>query len=125
MSAALWTTKRPEVKRTYQSKFKLNKGPSLAESLLNRAVWAFDALWSSTAATPAASSDPHGAVRKSLSTSPDLVDEDDFAVSFGRLSIAKVQLFSVTRVPSRRHCLFVAAHCPISKIFDQPSVYFY
>ena len=79
MSAALWTTKRPEVKRTYQSKFKLNKGPSLAESLLNRAVWAFDALWSSTAATPAASSDPHGAVRKSLSTSPDLVDEDDFA----------------------------------------------
>lgn len=86
--SALWPTQRPEVKRTYQSKFKLNKGPSLAESLLNRAVWAFDALWSSTT-TPAPASEPYRA-RKSLSPPSDLIDEDDFAVSFGRLSIAKV-----------------------------------
>jgi hypothetical protein len=76
--------KRPEVKRTYQSKFKANLGASRGESLLSRAVWAFDALWA-----PAVPSVPLSKSRTSGgSASSNAKDSDDMLVSFGRLSLA-------------------------------------
>lgn len=77
--------KRPEVKRTYQSKFKSDLGPSRSESLLSRAIWAFDALWA-----PASTSAPISKSRTSGgSATSKSKDSKEMLVSFGRLSVSE------------------------------------
>lgn len=87
--------KRPEIKRTYQSKFsKAGKSSSLAQTLLDRAVWAYDALF---AAAP-----PKPKLRLSKSSAGPPPDEntdprvsgaaaEDVMASFSRLSLCRVR----------------------------------
>ena len=91
--------KRPDVKRTYQGKLKTSSSAGLGQSLLKRAIWAYDALFTPQAFdAPSTSPEVDRKSRVSLQSrfsecdsSASVSDDSEIAASFSRLSIAKVR----------------------------------